>query len=254
MGMAEAGGISLTLAVKDCVQSANRKVITGISFKLGMFFISGNVFETENPLQVSGTTRTPLSSSVWPTEPTGGKMSVIQFGINSLNNTKTFNYRSNFQHFLKHLPFSSAACQPNADTWEKSSPWCSEPAERQVHTTFCLCSILHILFTAAILKHQFHKNLSWIDSVCPGFEPAENSSVRCFACKCRSLKTMSNYMKVKWDITDLPKWKLRIYKHYRKQTWSDFSGHNYTDNDKDINKTLSTLCICLRHTVSATDL
>lgn len=64
MGMAEAGGISLTLAVKDRVQSANRRVITGTSFKHGMFFISQNVLEAENPLQVSGTTTTPLSRSV----------------------------------------------------------------------------------------------------------------------------------------------------------------------------------------------
>lgn len=43
------------------------------------------------------------------------ELALIQFGINSLNNTKIFNYRSNFQHFLKHLPFSSAAGQPNAN-------------------------------------------------------------------------------------------------------------------------------------------
>lgn len=137
------------------------------------------------------------------------QVALIQFGIKSLNNTKIFDYRSNFQHFLKHLPFSSAASQPTADTWEKkSSPWCPEGAERKTHTTFCLCSILHVLCTAAILKHQFHKNLSWIDSVCPGFELTANSVPPALHVSAE----LSRWCLITDNIANIPKLKLHIYK------------------------------------------
>lgn len=117
MGMAETGGISLTLAVKDCIQSANKEVSTNALYKLLTFFsYSEMLLRQKNPLQVSYTI-TSFRSSVYPTEPTGGKMPVTQFVVNSLilqKYTKTFNYRLNLQHFLKCLPLSSAACQPNA--------------------------------------------------------------------------------------------------------------------------------------------
>lgn len=182
------------------------------------------------------------------------QVAFTQFGINSLNNIKIFNYRSNFQHFLKHLPFSSAACQPNADTWEKkSSPWCPEGAERKVHTIFCLCSILHVLCNAAILKHQFHKNLSWIDSVCPGFEPTANLVPPALHVSADLLRWYLITWKLSGILLMFQNWNFVCIKHSRKKS-GDFSGHNYKDNDKGINKTPSPLCICLRHRVSATDL
>lgn len=175
-----------------------------------------------------------------------------QFRINSLSNIKIFNYRSNFQHFLKHLPFSSAVCQPNADTWEKKlSPWWPEAAERQVHTTFCLCNILHFVLL------PFWNIISikiWVGLILSALDLSQlQTQCPCFAYKCRSLKMKSNYMKAKWDIASLPKWKFHIYKTLQGKKKSYFSGHNDIDNDKGINKTPTTLCICLRHKVSATD-